>query len=1013
MFKNLFKHVLLIILFLGSFHSRAFSVGNVGVRDGSHFNPGHPAFCDTGGLGTFGLGMFKDNENVEWVLSNPTCYGFIIGIGATFFAKHMITGGACEADPAAAPFTSMSVGSKIPAANIIDVSAVGKIFALATDCGTRMAQSSAASAACATPGGQSACAPAAAAAASAARCCPSYAGLMVVVGSALAVLGALFETAKITYENARVCGYNWFSWQEQNANGQAELGGGYWKRGSFAHSRSHQLREAFANPTSTNYCGRSPVGSIVNGVTCSSSLKNKDYREFLYGGVEIVDSEGGCSPPLSWSAIEQENRLGYVDGNQRYYMKGPGMAANYACYRYLTTGSMETIDAEQAAFDCCVQRSMNSMCIQSKSWPHTRNHVTKFCDLGDSSCMIDGVGFKIDSSKSQLNVICAETSTLCPYDHLMGGGTEVRSYDDTATRQVFSGQMRNYCQFNKHCVKVPGAPYVRINDYDSAFISSACMNFVGHSQNVYSNTNGLLPVGRIKNFSAPLIECMAETMKNVVQNKAGFTLCADPDEVPSGPLNICGSNLPEDYVYKEGETLPTPSIFQTMQDFLTGAVKIVLVLSVVILGYGILIGAKPIDRRKISVYIVKFACVMYFAVGTGWNDLFIDNVFKISSSISSLVMRLEDETYEDRQLDGCQFPKFDGRSVTGRDAITYPNAADDPFYSVKRYTEGFDYLRPWDVLDCKFVRAIGFGPDLTVPNLILTIFAGLLTGGLGIVFVIFTFIFAFFYIAMIIRGIHIFLVSIIAITLLIFVSPLTITAVMFEKTKNIFTGWLKQLLGFIIQPVILFAYIALFVVIIDYVALGIRVEMTSPANPDDYNGGITFAGDGLEQPKAINCSGRAIDKSLYCIFGFSRFGTYSGLEPIGILLPFIANFNSDKLNTIIETGLLIYIFSQFMDKISDVASELTGSRAISSSTPSVGDITRKAAGIARGVQKRGTRVAKRGVMAVGRGGKKVARGLAASRTVGSNAAASSGSKPDNVSSSPDNSGSDGGDSGKS
>ena len=58
---------------------------------------------------------------------------------------------------------------------------------------------------------------------------------------------------------------------------------------------------------------------------------------------------------------------------------------------------------------------------------------------------------------------------------------------------------------------------------------------------------------------------------------------------------------------------------------------------------------------------------------------------------------------------------------------------------------GFDYLKPWDILDCKFVGLLGM-VRMTVPNLILTIFAGLITGGLGIVFVLFSLIFAFFYI---------------------------------------------------------------------------------------------------------------------------------------------------------------------------------------------------------------------------------------------------------------------------
>ncbi len=223
---------------------------------------------------------------------------------------------------------------------------------------------------------------------------------------------------------------------------------------------------------------------------------------------------------------------------------------------------------------------------------------------------------------------------------------------------------------------------------------------------------------------------------------------------------------------------------------------------------------------------------------------------------------------------------------------------------------------------------------------------------------------------MIIRALHIFLVSTIAIAILILVSPLTITAILFQKTKNIFDGWLKQLLGFIIQPVILFAYLAIFIAVMDYSIYGIRHDL-----PD--NGGITFSGDGLDTPKGTICSGDAHNKSLFCIFGFATFGTYSGLEPIGILAPFVVNLNKEKLNTIIQAGLLMFIFSKFMDKISDMAQNLTGSSAISSGTPSAARIAAKAGGIARGIQKRGTRVAKRAIIG---SAKKTGRAIAAVTT---------------------------------
>ena len=83
---------------------------------------------------------------------------------------------------------------------------------------------------------------------------------------------------------------------------------------------------------------------------------------------------------------------------------------------------------------------------------------------------------------------------------------------------------------------------------------------------------------------------------------------------------------------------------------------------------------------------------------------------------------------------------------------------------------------------------MGFGPEVSVPNLLIMIVAGFFTGGLGILFVVGAFLFAFFLISITVRALHIFLISVTAIVIMIYVSPITITLSMFERTKSIFDG---------------------------------------------------------------------------------------------------------------------------------------------------------------------------------------------------------------------------------
>lgn len=980
--SNVIKKISLVCLLLIFSANNLYAVGYEGVRD-SYFVLGDddtPSNCNTGDMGGFDV-LGSSNRNMEWVLPNPTCHGFIIGIGVSLVAQGLAASSLCQANPAAGTFAGdVAYNSAIPATAILNFSTGLKVAAATGDCGKKVALASAATAAngqaCGAP--PTAYCPAAgvmmgAAVSSKVACCTAVGSYYGVIATGLGVLGALYETAEQTYKNARICGHDWFVWGDFDIAGRPVTAdnasdGGYWNFGSHNGSYSHALDLVF------NRADMSQASDF--GIDPEREFSNKSYREFVFGGREFRDTDGGCALPRNWSANERETRLGYNDEGdvQRYYMKGPGKAANYACDRFLNSGDNSQED-NMAAFNCCVSRSQNTICIQNDTWMSeevtsglaTRsNYDYEFCAVGEQ-CMIAGVGFTPFTSSKQHSMVCAETNTLCPYDHLLGGGTETRGARVTRDGDVLSGVVSNNCQADKHCVKVPSIPYIRMTNFTSAYVGSACMNYVGHSQNNYSPSNDLLPVRHIKNFSAPLVECMSETMKNMIQNRAGHTKCSDPDE------SVRNGECQNGYEYREGYLLPTASPFQKIQNFLRSGVKMALVLSVMFLGYTTLLALKPIDRKTILTYVMKFAFVVYFALGTGWQDLFIDNIFKISSEVAGIVMKLDDVSFERSEatrtrLDGCQFPKHDARLE--RDSIRYPDPKLDPYYAyndpdARRYDQGYSYLKPWDILDCKLVRSIGFGAELTVPNFLITILAGLLTGGLGVIFIMFTFIFAFFYLAMIIRAIHIFLVSTVALAILIFVSPITITAIMFEKTKDIFNKWLKQVTGFIIQPIILFAYLAIFIAIMDHAVYGIRHHETD-------NGGITFSGDGLETPKGNVCTAKGDNNSIYCIFGVADMARFSALKPIGIILPILLNMNEEKLLTIVKAGLLMFIFSEFMDKISELAYELTGVSKISSNTPSAMSMIKKSHGVARGVQKRGSRGAKKlGGVAASRTGRRL------------------------------------------
>ena len=665
-----------------------------------------------------------------------------------------------------------------------------------------------------------------------------------------------------------------------------------------------------------------------NGSTCvvdsTISLTNQKYREYIYGGVEYSDNgDGACENP--WDDATRRKNLGYDSDKQRYYMTGPGSAPVYACQRFFVSG--QTAET-QAAYDCCKRRSQNAMCIYSENLGGT-NKEYKFCEIG-SRCNIGDVWFDVYGSKVQSNYACAKTYSVCPYNHLLAGGTEIEEVDSSDLTRT-----KNICQYMNHCVKLPILPYVYTSNMTGAFISAACKDMKGDSQNVYGYTSEVLPVNN-RGFSAPMAQCFEETMENIFLNQAGDTKCLDGKTPGEG--GVC----PGGYAYKEGDTLPTKSFFLKIQDNVQDIIKMALTFSIVFFGYMILIGVPgtTITKKQLMPYILKIGLMMYFAIGDGWQFGFMSGVIGTADLLSQMTFRVNEGT-KSESLDGCQFPKFNYADTD--EATLYQKYTSSVVNGVVTLTDyavyppGLEYLRMWDTLDCKIARAMGYGPEVSVPNLVLMILGGFLTGGLGIVFVVASFCFAFFMLSITVKALHIFLLSTTTVIILLFVSPITITCCLFARTKGIFDGWWKQILGLTLQPMILSVYLGVFLTLFDHIMVG----------------DVTFEGDGKNEPKSVVCEGEAADTSFYCIFRVADMKTFHGLEVLGIGIPMLTDMNETKLKSIINGAMLMFIFMKFMDQISSFASKLVGGSQLDSNWGSATQMVSESYSALRGLQKRG------------------------------------------------------------
>lgn len=945
--KRQFAHFLSLVLafsfFLNIPSSYAIYDGErspIGYSDNSHM-------CSTG---DFKFDPGGSNIDLEWKLDNPICITFIAIQGALIMGAGIAVRALCVPTNTYGLFNSIRENaeeSATPDTPLITPLTIYKMGSRLARCGARtyenaLAQSQLASCmsiAAATLGGSSATCieparQAGLATADQIRCCAAYASYAAAVGLGMAALAIIYASAKGAYEKGRVCGHDWNVWKQVDDNGDFDsaLEKTRWRLSKYPGSYQYCIEDLFIgheDPNNSqniiyNSCGLTSVDGIAADAV---DIRNKYYREYLYGGKEFEDqSSGNCSNPSSWDEAHKKQNLGYSGNNQRYYMTGPGVASNYACHRYVLESA--TDPAVSAAYDCCKRRSQDTICIENAPMGGFGGYDHTFCEVG-SRCSVKGIIFETYSSKIANNFACAKTYSVCPYNHLLGGGTETAVYKNNPDGTPTS-DLNNFCQYRKHCVKIPVLPYIRISDLNGAYIAAACRNMKGDSQNNYGFNSEILPISS-HGFSAPLVQCFKETIENALLNRAGDTKCRNPDEVASN--NVCTSG----YFYKKDQPLDEgQSFFAKIQNALRGAIKMALTASVIILGVVMLAGGQTPNKKQLLTYLMKIGLVMYFALGDGWQFGFVNGILSSSNYISDIMMRIDDSTTDPSRLDGCQFPRYNYSDVSNTDS-KYNNPA---------YPPGREYLKIWDTLDCKLARAIGFGPELSVPNLVKMIFAGFLTGGLGIMFLIGTFMLAFFMLSVVIRAMHIFLMASIAIVLLIYVSPIVVTLAMFERTKGIFDGWWKQILGLSLQPVILFAYLGVYISIFNHVMVG----------------DVSYRGDGRSVPKSVVCSSQAKDNSIYCIFGIADIGTFSGLEVIGIGLPVLGSMNQTKLNAIIKGAFIMFIFAGFMDKISTLAAELVGGAQLKSNSMSAMDMAKKSFGALAAVQQRALRGMKKHVI---------------------------------------------------
>ena len=796
-----------------------------------------------------------------------------------------------------------------------------------------------------------------------AACCSALGRAIGSFGASIVALGILYGVAESVYDNTDICGHSWMKANPAQSDFSAA-----------GYKQTVQLRI-------NGYVRNEDTG------TGGLNVANKTYREWFNNGQEYEDNPyrgAVCRDPTG--GVSSKNSHGDYP-KQKYYLKGIE-AGNYGCKKYLVVAGQRVAEGVNAddmreAYNCCIDRSKNYLCIDYKNIlvadnpPVQLQRTPTFCKKNDRCTMMrpdyydgdihhkkiqnGGIWFDVQEADSNGGLLCAKTYSLCPYNFSVGGGSDTCDYyrdgiwsssqnrwtiitqdqidagqcaENSEVRNADcsyndkAGRCKNYCQYLVHCAKTSSEDYTYQSNLGSPYFAQACMDFVGDSQNNTGFNTGVI-MGKQTHFTAPIAQCIKETLENLFYNRAGHSKCLNHGEYPSAdgtcPSGLYASN--GNLIYKKGTKVKENSFFETIQKTMSVTIRLALTLAVAFYGVNLLLWKVSLgDKKSILVFIFKIALVMYFALGTAWQDTFFAGFYDSSMVFANMLFKIETSA-DERKRAGCQFGKVslaDGTQVVSEN---------------DNYPPGKEYLAIWDTIDCKMMRYLGFGPQMTNANIASMVIAAYFFGPVGIYFAMSVMIFGFFLVSLGIRALHIFISSAAAIILLIFISPITITCGMFERTKGIFNQWLAKLMSYCLQPMILFAYVAIFISIMDKTLIGSATFTGNPPTKTmscektcvDADGELVPY-DGDQAPvcdpdlhqKIIN----PLDDSVACLLNFQGFGKWHAFEVVGVALPMLNNiFNENvkqRLLTLLAGALIMYLLYGFMDEIPAVIEALVG-----------------------------------------------------------------------------------------
>ena len=464
---------------------------------------------------------------------------------------------------------------------------------------------------------------------------------------------------------------------------------------------------------------------------------------------------------------------------------------------------------------------------------------------------------------------------------------------------------------------------------DCSNISTACYGQSTNSQSPF-------------NFSGQAYQCLIETMNNVF-----FQVNSCGELSTSSSTNLLNS-------------------FVAFQNSLKTAIFAAMMMYVIFYGIRVVLGEEKASLNSMAMFAIKLILVLYFAVGLGPVS-FVNNQQTQENGTTKILLPF----LKGAMSDFAQMVFAAGGS---------PGLC---FFDPSTYPDGYGYYALFDSIDCRIGYYFGMGlmsstlqgrPGVTLQNATtpqgvqVVDFASTSTSspienatffsyfyvifgylvGLNLVIVICGLTFLIIFLGIALHFISSFLVCIVTLYVMIYISPIFVTFALFKRTKGYFDSWLKILTSCALQPAILAGFLALVVTMFDkgmydgcsFSTNTFRVSPSDGSTPYFLNT-YSLIDPGTSASPDSNTS----DCSSSMGYKMKYYASGRGWQTLSLIIFSIHYLAPDAFAaqyTDIETSvyllMLCLLFYFFSDSMSNFASDLTGGPSMKAVTVSAGGV---------------------------------------------------------------------------